>query len=95
MMVYMPENGFFLSVEEGYGDMLSSEYDKGYVDYVLIVLYWWDGDELVEKERYRMMLEELFEDEYGNDNEKLIKDSIIFMDFNVSNYVEIKEFKSY
>ena len=92
MMVYMPENGLFLNAIEGTGDnILQEDREEGYVDYVYITVYEWDGDELVEFDGGMMMLTELFDDKYGNDNESLIKDSIMFMDYNVNDYVEIKE----
>ena len=92
MMVYMPENGLFLNAIEGTGDIfLLDDREEGYVDYVYITVYEWDGDELVEFDGGMMMLTELFDDKYGNDNRSLIKDSMEFMDYNVSDYVEIKE----
>ena len=92
MMVYMPESGLFINAVEGTGDnLLPEDMEEGYVDYVYITIYKWNGDELEEFDGSMMLLKETFEDKYGNDNEALVKDVMEFMDFNVSSYVEIKE----
>lgn len=80
MMVYMPESGLFINAVEGTGDnLLPEDMEEGYVDYVYITIYKWNGDELEEFDGSMMLLKEPFEDKYKNDNEALIKDVMEFI----------------
>ena len=88
-MFYVPEFKVFVNAVEGTGDnLLPEDREEGYVDYVNITTYQWDGDEFVEDDGGMMMLTEPFEDEYGNDDFKLIADTMEFM-FESSKYTYV------
>lgn len=95
MMVYIPELKVFLYAGEGTGDnLLKEDIEEGFVDYVNIETYTYEDRQLVEDDGGMLMLTELFDDAYKDDDvgERLIKDVMDYM-FECTDYayVEIKE----
>lgn len=93
MMVYIPERGEFLMACEGTGDnLLQEDIDEGYVDYIYIETYIWDGNEFIEYDGGQQLLSELYQNKYKDDDETMIRDAMEFMYGNRNySYIEIKE----
>lgn len=78
-MIYIPDLKVFMRVSEGTGDnLLDEDRELGYVDYVNIDTYVWNGDELVEDDGGLMLLKEYFTDKYATEQE-YIRDAMEFM----------------
>ena len=82
--VYIPELQEFMYVSEGTGEnLLQEDINEGYVDYVYIETYSYEGgcmDTLVEEEGGQMMLKEPFDEVYTDSTgEKLLADAMKFI----------------
>lgn len=82
--VYIPELQEFLYASEGTGDnLLQEDIDEGYVDYVYIETYSYEGgcmESLVEEEGGQMLLKEPFDKVYtDHSGEKLLADAMKFI----------------
>ena len=79
IMVYVPKTNLFIKACEGTGDnLLSEDIEAGYVDYVYIEVYAWNGNEFIEIDGAQKMLTKMFDETYEKDTDgnQLIMDAI-------------------
>lgn len=92
--IYVPELATFLNACEGDGSNLTLEDEEnGYVDYVYITTYTWDGSEMTEEDGGMLMLTEPFSEKYKHDKYggKMVSDAMEYMWDEIFAYVDIKE----
>ena len=94
--VYVPELATFLNACEGDGSNLTLEDEEnGYVDYVYITTYTWNGSEMTEEDGGMLLLTEPFSEKYGGDTyevgDRMVSDAMEYMWDEIYPYVDIKE----
>ena len=60
----------FIKIDEGSGDNLLPEDEaEGYVDYIMIDLIEYDGYNFIEKDGAQVMLKQMYQDKFENEEE--------------------------
>ncbi len=91
--VYIPEIGRFLYCAEGTGDnLLAEDIAEGYVDYVYIESYIYDGlGQMIEDNGGQLMLKKSFHETYKTEDEYIKASMELIYDKVFENYIVIKE----